>query len=247
MAARIARLLRVDEVELAVGRVVDVAVLDAVEVGAALVVVPGQRLVEFAEPHRYARPAQVQVVIVPWVPAVAVVVEDAVFDDLVDGRRQRPVAVRHHSHVIVVDLAVADRDVVRLIDADAGAVVAAVVRAGQVEALDDAIVRAAVELEHRPRRAAAPAVVEPLARQLHALPVLADRAAEGQAGFGDIEAKLLIRPPVGQGMDEDHVTGLRGPVCVFDASEPLAGPDLQRPRRQQARAQQDGRDPPRRA
>ena len=58
-------------------------------------------------------------------------------------------------------------DVVGLVDPHAGAVVAVVVGAGQLEALQHAIVGAGVELEDGPGRAADAAVVEALAGERH--------------------------------------------------------------------------------
>ncbi len=52
------------------------------------------------------------------------------FDALVDGGPRSAVSVRHDAHVVVVDVTMADSDVIGLIDANAGTVVASVGRAG---------------------------------------------------------------------------------------------------------------------
>ena len=130
----------IDEVEFAVGRVVNVAVLDAGLVGAALDVVAGEAGVDLAEAEGDARAAEVEVVVVAGILVAAVVMEEAVLDALVDGSLGVAVAVGHDAHVVVVDVAVADGHVVGLVDTDAGAVVGIVVGIREFEAFQEAAV-----------------------------------------------------------------------------------------------------------
>jgi hypothetical protein len=157
----------VHQIELAVGGVVHVAVFDTVEMGAALEVVSGQAGMDLAKAHRHARSTQVQVVIETRIAQIAVVVNDAVLDPLVDGGVGGAIAVGHHAHVVVMDGTVADSDVIGLIDPHARTIVTGIVCAGQFEAFQYALVGRVVELKDGARMAAAPALIAALAGQIH--------------------------------------------------------------------------------
>ena len=136
IAFRAGRLGGVDQVELAVGRMVNVAVFDTRVVGPALDVVSREAMVDLAEPQRDARAAEVEIVVVARLGRVAVAEDPTALDPLIDAAGERAVAVGHDAHVVAVDRAVADGNVIGLIDPHAGAVVAGVVGAEKLEAFE---------------------------------------------------------------------------------------------------------------
>jgi len=162
---------------------------------------------------------------------IAVVVDLAGFDQLVHAPLLAAVAVGHDAHVVVVDRAVADGDVVGLVDSHAGPVVAVVVGAAQLEAFQHAVVRARVELEDRPRRAASAAVVEAATVDLDPRRAGGGNGAERQPFLANVHGRLLVRLTAGAGMHQDHIAGPGLSVGVLDPRERLAGTDLQRRRR----------------
>ena len=218
----------IDEVEFPIRRIVDIAALNACVMGAALDVVAGQAVVYLAETQCDARAAKVQVVVVSRILVVAVVMEQAVFDSLIDGPFSSAVPSRHDPHVVVVDVAVANPHVIRLIDAYSGPIVRAVMRLGEFEAFEQASVRSRVELEDRPRRAAFSRVVEALAGNRDPFLSFGRNRSKGQSRLTDEDGRLFVGFAAGERMDEDDIARFGNLIGVLDSRETFSRADFER-------------------
>jgi len=156
------------------------------------------------------------------------VMDPAVLDSLIDGRRQAAVAVGHDAHVVVVDRAVVDRDVIGLVDPHSGAIVTLVVRAEELEAFQHAPIGALIKLEDGARDAADSLVVEALAGDRHPAVPATWYGAERQDLLPNADGRLLVGPAILARMNEDHVAVLGVVVGLFNPVEPLVRPYLQR-------------------
>ena len=162
--------------------------------------------------------------VVSGVFQVAVVMEQTVFDSLIDGPILSAVAAGHNSHVVVMDVAVANGHMVRLVDADTGAVVGAVVGFGEFEAFEEAVIRSRVELEDRPWDPPAATVVESSSGDLDPFLPGSRDSPKDQARDVHLDCNLLVRLPVSVWKDKNEVPGLSMPVCVLYAGDLLTGP-----------------------
>ncbi len=90
------------------------------------------------------------------------------------------------------------------------------------------MVRTAVELEDGPGRASAPAVLEALARERHALTGLDAGSADGEAGLVHKYSHTLVRLSARPGVDLDYVPRCRYRHRSLNTVEPLAWPNFQR-------------------
>ncbi len=188
---------------------------------------PGEAVVDFAEPQGNARAAEIQIVVVARLGRVAVARDAALLDALIDGHGQAAVAVGHDAHVVVVDRTLADGNVIGLVDPHAGAVMAGVVGPGEFEAFQRAVVGSRVELEDGPGRAAVAAVVEPLPADRDAGFSGPGNGAEGEVLLPHEDGRLVVRLAAGARINEDHVAGLGLGVGLFDPRERLAGANFQ--------------------
>ena len=155
-------------------------------------------------------------------------VDFAVFDTLIDGTSVGSVPVGHDAHVIVMDIAVADSDMVGLVDAHSGAVIVCVGCPGEFEALEQTVVRTGIELKDRPGRAPPPTVVEPLARELNALTGIDAGGTDNQVRLVHGHCNALVSLSARTRIDPNFVTGHRHRHRLLDAAEPLAWSNFQR-------------------
>jgi len=180
----------------------------------------------FAEAQSDRRAAQVKVVVESPRLGVSIVVNCAVFDTLIDGCSGGAVSVGHDAHFVVMDVAIADSDVIGLIDANAGAIIGVVGRPSQLKTLKYAVVSTTVELEDGPWCAPASAVFEALARERYALAGLDSGSADSQVRLVHIHPDTLVSFSTRPRIDLNYVPRSRLRYSLLDTVESLARSDF---------------------
>ena len=195
----------------------------------ALDVVSGQAVMDIAEADGGTRTAQIKIVIVTGVSQAAVVVHSARLDPLTHACRRTPVAVGHDTHVVMVDIASADRHMIGLIDSHSGAVVMAVVCLEQLKPFQHAVIATRVELEDGARRPTATVVVKTCPGDLDPSSIGIRNGPKSQISLPHEHGSLLVRLAIVAGINQDEITRLGGVVGLLDARKRPSRPHLERP------------------